>query len=169
MNDGETASADRTWFRLMRLQTRLGAVVGDRLRTIGLSVPQCDVLATLTEREGVSQQELALRLYVTKGNISGLIDRLEAAGFVERRRTEGDRRSHAIFLTPAGRDLAERGVDIQRAFVAETIGRLAPGDIQEFESLIIAVRDFARKANSKRRAPKMGGRPTSLAGDTRLR
>ncbi|HME85233.1 MAG TPA: MarR family transcriptional regulator, partial [Roseiarcus sp.] len=56
------------------------AAVGERLRLIGISIPQCDVLTTLSEEEGVSQQELAKRLYVTKGNISGLLDRLESAG-----------------------------------------------------------------------------------------
>ena len=65
----------RVWFRLIRLEARMQAAVSERLREIGVSIPQCDVLTTLTEREGVSQQELATRLYVTKGNISGLIDR----------------------------------------------------------------------------------------------
>ena len=61
--------------------------MGERLGEIALSVPQLDVLSTLTEAEGVSQQELATRLYVTKGNISGLLDRLADAGLVERRST----------------------------------------------------------------------------------
>ena len=93
----------RVWFRLIRLEARMQAAVGERLREIGVSIPQCDVLTTLTEREGVSQQELATRLYVTKGNISGLIDRLAEAGLVERRSTANDRRQHAIYLTEAGR------------------------------------------------------------------
>jgi DNA-binding MarR family transcriptional regulator len=144
--------AERVWFRLLRLHARFGAAIGERFKSIGLSVPQCDVLTTLTEREGVSQQELAERLYVTKGNISGLIDRLQAAGLVERRSTEGDRRSHAIYLTDEGRRLAHLGVELQRAFVAETIGRLAPEQIETFEALIVGVRDFARAATAARRA-----------------
>ena len=91
----------RVWFRLIRLEARMQAAVGERLREIGVSIPQCDVLTTLTEQEGVSQQELAKRLYVTKGNISGLIDRLAEAGLVERRSTAVDRRQHA--------DLPHRG------------------------------------------------------------
>ena len=63
----------RVWFRLIRLEARMQAAVGERLREIGVSIPQCDVLTTLTEQEGVSQQELAKRLYVTKGNILSLI------------------------------------------------------------------------------------------------
>jgi DNA-binding MarR family transcriptional regulator len=138
-------NAARAWFRLLRLQTRMNVALADQLRRIGLSVPQCDVLTTLTEREGVSQQELAARLYVTKGNISGLIDRLVAAGFVERRSIVGDRRSHAIYLTAEGRRVAHEGIALQRAFVHETIGRLPDDDLQKFEALIVAVRDFVRE------------------------
>lgn len=140
------AHAERVWFRLLRLQTRLDLAVSARLKALGLSIPQCDVLTTLTEREGVSQQELAKRLYVTKGNISGLLDRLAASGLVERRSIPSDRRSHAIFLTAAGRVLAQQGIAIQNQFVAETLARLPISDLAKFEDLLIATRDLVRNA-----------------------
>lgn len=139
----------RAWFRLMRLEARMRAAIGERLREVDLSVPQCDVLTTLGEQEGVSQQELAERLYVTKGNISGLIDRLAAAGLVERRAPPNDRRSHAIYLTEAGRRAAKRGVEIQVAFVEETLGRLAPADLAAFYSAMGKTRDLTRQAQEK--------------------
>ena len=80
MTTGTDELAMRVWFRLIRLEARMQVAITERLREIGLSAPQCDVLTTLTEAEGVSQQELAKRLYVTKGNISGLLDRLETDG-----------------------------------------------------------------------------------------
>src|ERR1700684_4715432 len=98
MNPKADDLAVRVWFRFLRLKSRLQFAVSERLREIGLSVPQCDVLTTLTEAEGVSQQDLAKRLYVTKGNISGLIDRLVAAGLVERRANAAHKRPHAIFF-----------------------------------------------------------------------
>lgn len=141
----EEADAARVWFRLIRLQTRINLAMTERVRELGLSVPQCDVLTTLTEREGVSQQELAERLYVTKGNISGLIDRLEAASLVERRSIAGDKRSHAIYLTPTGRSLAERGIAVQRGFVAETLGRLPPDQLAALDDLLVATRNLVRE------------------------
>lgn len=129
--------------------------IAGRVRTLGLSVPQLDVLTTLSEREGVSQQELAQRLYVTKGNISGLVDRLELAGLVERRAIEGDRRSHAIHLTPSGRATAHEGVAMQRAFVAQTLGRLSQADVLEFDRLLVAFRDKVREQTlADERAPE---------------
>lgn len=124
--------------------------ITERLKEIALSVPQCDVLTTLTEQEGVSQQDLAKRLYVTKGNISGLLDRLETAGLVQRRSTESDRRQYEIYLTPAGRVAAERAIALQRAFIRSTVGRLGERDLGELERLLISLRDRFREGAEER-------------------
>lgn len=136
----------RVWFRFLRLHRRLSAAVASELRRIGLSIPQFDLLSTLTEREGLTQQELAQRLYVTKGNVSGLVDRLVEAGLVERRTIEGDRRSHALYLTESGRELAEKGIVAQRAYVDRTLGRLSKADLQALDRIVLAWRDEARAA-----------------------
>jgi len=136
--------AIRVWFRFVRLEGRIRSAVADRLREIGLSVPQCDVLTTLTEAEGISQQELAQRLYVTKGNISGLLDRLEQAGLVQRRSTAADRRQYAIYLTAAGRGAAERAIALQHELIGATLGKLTPDKLAAFEALLIATRDLVR-------------------------
>jgi len=142
----QTDEALRVWFRLIRLHTRSRMAVANRLRNFELSVPQCDVLTTLTEREGMSQQELAERLYVTKGNISGLVDRLVASGLVERRTLPSDRRSHAIHLTPTGRELARKGIEAQQAFVAETFGRIDPDRLAQLDGLLVELRELVRTA-----------------------
>ncbi|GJD29914.1 hypothetical protein PMNALOAF_1156 [Methylobacterium adhaesivum] len=150
----ETEGPDplRVWFRFIRLNRRVTAAMAGELRGLGLSIPQFDALSTLTEREGLTQQDLAARLYVTKGNVSGLVDRLVEAGWVERRAIPGDRRSHALYLTVAGSDLAARGIAAQKAYVARTLGRLAPDDIAAFEGLVLRWRDVAR-ADAAEAAP----------------
>jgi DNA-binding MarR family transcriptional regulator len=135
----------RIWFRVIRLVARMQASVGERLRAIGVSIPQCDVLTTLSEEEGVSQQELAKRLYVTKGNISGLLDRLEDAGFVERRSIASDRRQYAIYLTAAGRATAERAIAVQHRWIASTLGRMSENDLEALETQMVALRDIVRE------------------------
>jgi MarR family transcriptional regulator, organic hydroperoxide resistance regulator len=141
-----TDRSSRVWFRLIRLEAQMQAAVGERLREIGISIPQCDVLTTLTEREGVSQQELATRLYVTKGNISGLIDRLAEAGLVERRSAAADRRQHAIYLSEAGRRMAENAIAVQRRWIASTLGRMSEPDLETLEAKLVALRDIVREA-----------------------
>jgi DNA-binding MarR family transcriptional regulator len=158
MPDRQNADrAQRVWFRLIRLEARLQAAVGERLREIGVSIPQCDVLTTLTEKEGLSQQELATRLYVTKGNISGLIDRLAEAGFVERRSTANDRRQHAIYLTGAGRAMAETAIAVQRRWIASTLGRMSERDLEALEAKLLALRDIVREAETPESAASAKG------------
>jgi MarR family transcriptional regulator, organic hydroperoxide resistance regulator len=134
----------RIWFRIIRLNRRASNAVAAELRMLGLSIPQFDLLSTLTEREGLSQQELAERLYVTKGNVSGLLDRMVEAGLVERRSIPGDRRSNALYLTPKGRDLADQGIAAQRAYVMRTLGTLPAQDLADLERIVLAWRDRAR-------------------------
>ena len=109
----------------------MNVAVAGRLREIGLSVPQCDVLTTLTEAEGVSQQELAKRLYVTKGNISG-------------RSTAADRRQYEIYLTGPGRESAGKAIAIQHDFIGATLGKLSGDDLGALERLLVALRDQIR-------------------------
>ena len=143
-SEAEAADPLRVWFRFIRLSRRVSSAMAAELKAIGLSIPQFDTLSTLSEQQGLTQQELADRLYVTKGNVSGLVDRLVEAGLVERRAIAGDRRSHALFLTVAGADLTHRGFEAQRAYVARTLGRLDPSRILELERQLVAWRDLVR-------------------------
>ncbi len=88
---------------LARVQTRWERRMAERLADYGMTLPQFDVLATLWHGEGITQQELAVRLLVSKGNVVGLIDRLCAAGLIERRADPVDRRANRLHLTDEGR------------------------------------------------------------------
>jgi MarR family transcriptional regulator, organic hydroperoxide resistance regulator len=141
----DTSSPDRIYFRFIRLQQRVFGEMANTLKPTGLSIPQFDVLSTLTEQQGLSQSDLAQRLYVTKGNVSGLIDRLVGAGLVERRSAPGDRRSNALFLTADGERVAKEGIKLQKAFVNETLGKLPQQDLKHLDGIITSWRDAVRR------------------------
>ncbi len=141
----DATSPDRIYFRFIRLQQRVFGEMAQTLKPTGLSIPQFDVLSTLTEQQGLSQSDLAQRLYVTKGNVSGLIDRLVDAGFVERRSAPGDRRSNALYLTAEGQRVAEHGIRLQRSFVAETLGRLSSDDLKHLDGIITHWREAVKR------------------------
>jgi DNA-binding MarR family transcriptional regulator len=141
MSERIPATPSRVWFRFLRLHQRGHAAMSQRLRSIGLSVAQFDLLSTLTESEGITQRDLAERLYVTKGNVSGLVDRLVEAGMVIRRAIPGDRRSYALHLTEEGRKAAAKGMEVQLAFVAATLGKLPAEDIELVDQVITRWRD----------------------------
>jgi len=83
--------------------SRLRRVVVDRaLKPLGITRSQWWVLAFLSRRDGMTQTALASDLDLTKVAIGGLLDRMEVAGFVERRADQSDGRARRVFLTRAG-------------------------------------------------------------------
>lgn len=81
------------------------------LRPFKLTDSQFNVLMLLkhqSEDGRLSQTELGRMLLVNRSNVTGLVDRMEQAGWVRRRGDPGDRRINWIHITPEGLKLLER-------------------------------------------------------------
>ena len=72
------------------------------VRSLGLTSSQFDVIATLGDTEGMTCKELSEKTLVTKGTLTGVLDRLEKKGLIERVPSREDRRCTFIRLTPKG-------------------------------------------------------------------
>jgi MarR family transcriptional regulator, 2-MHQ and catechol-resistance regulon repressor len=72
------------------------------IRTLDLTPPQFDIIATLGNTEGMSFKELGEKTLITKGTLTGVVDRLEAKGLVCRSSHAEDRRSTIVRLTEKG-------------------------------------------------------------------
>ena len=90
-----------------------------------MSVAQFDIIAQLGLSEGISQQELANRLLVTKGNISQLIGKMERRGLIARHQ-QG--RANALSLTPEGQRLFANVVPAQERSSPPCLARLNPSE-----------------------------------------
>ena len=75
---------------------------GESVRRCGLTHAQFDIIATLGNTEGMSYKELGERTLITKGTLTGVIERLEQKGLVARCRSGEDKRSFYVSLTEAG-------------------------------------------------------------------
>jgi DNA-binding MarR family transcriptional regulator len=103
--------------------SRLRRIVVDRaLKPLGITRSQWWVLAFLSRHDGMTQTSLANDLDLTKVAIGGLLDRMEASGFVERRSDPSDGRARRVYLTAAGKDLV---VTIRENVEAVEVGILA--------------------------------------------
>ncbi len=120
----------RTWIQLVRTYTRMERRLEEVLERHGLSIAQFDILATLHFEQGITQQELAERLLVTKGNICGMIDRMAANGWVERKPDPDDRRANRLFLTRRGKTCVAETMPDEQALVKTLMSVLTPGEIQ---------------------------------------
>src|SRR5438445_1197808 len=72
------------------------------IRSLGLTPSQFDVIATLGDTPGMTCKELSEKTLVTKGTLTGVLDRLEKKGLIGRVPSRKDRRSTHIRLTPKG-------------------------------------------------------------------
>ena len=129
---------------LLRFHTRLERRLAEALGVHGLTLSQFDVLATLWHGEGITQQELAERLLVTKGNVVGLIDRLSATGWVERRPDLEDRRANRLYLTEAGCKRLADSWPCQIALVRKVFGTLTEGELRLMHELLSRLEDASR-------------------------
>jgi DNA-binding MarR family transcriptional regulator len=99
-------------------------------RQFGLTGPQSSVLRTLIKTGPISSAEISRRLYVTPANITGIIDRLEKKGLVERIRQREDRRIALITLTASGTELGKTLPDPIETKLISELADLAPGQLQ---------------------------------------
>ena len=72
------------------------------IRTLNLTPPQFDIIATLGNTEGMTFKELGEKTLITKGTLTGVVDRLAAKGLVCRNSHDSDRRSTIVRLTEKG-------------------------------------------------------------------
>jgi MarR family 2-MHQ and catechol resistance regulon transcriptional repressor len=83
----------------MRLFEKSSAAL---VRTLGFTEAQFDIIATLGNTAGMSCKELGEKTLITKGTLTGVLDRLEQKGLLQRTRNHADRRQLFVQLTPAG-------------------------------------------------------------------
>lgn len=75
------------------------------IRALGLTPPQFDIIATLGNTPGMTATDLGEKTLITKGTLTGVVDRLVERGWVERAAHGSDRRCQIIRLTQAGEAL----------------------------------------------------------------
>jgi DNA-binding MarR family transcriptional regulator len=78
------------------------------IRGLGLTPAQFDIVATLGNTEGMSFKDLGEKTLITKGTLTGVVDRLAAQGLVQRVASSRDGRSQIVQLTEDGNALFQR-------------------------------------------------------------
>lgn len=116
----------RAWTRLLKAQQLAQASVERSLKAAGLPpLAWYDVLLELerADADGLRPFELERAMLLAQYKLSRLIDRVEAAGYVERRTCEADGRGHVIIITAAGRALRRKMWPIYARAIESAVGR----------------------------------------------
>jgi DNA-binding MarR family transcriptional regulator len=121
---------------------------GESVRASGLTHAQFDILATLGNTSGMSYKELGERTLITKGTLTGVIDRLEQKGLVERARNDGDKRSFFVRLTPQGEDLFREVFPKVVEHGKQLFARYGAADFDQLDEVLGTLRQRMADASS---------------------
>jgi DNA-binding MarR family transcriptional regulator len=130
---------DCVTFVLGKAYQRVHGELKRSLARFGLTPPQYAVLAGLWEQDGRSSTQLRERLVMDSATITGVIDRLERDGLLERRPDTEDRRVVRLRLTDAGRALRAGVQEAIAELNADILGSLLPAEADELRDRLRSI------------------------------
>ena len=123
-------------FNLGRVMRRVYDYYEKRLSPFGLTPPQYFVLGALWMGDGTTIGELGDRVSLDSSTLTGIIDRMEKSGYVERKPNPDDRRSALVFLTKKARELGPRILEFADELDATLRQPFSKKDMATFERIL---------------------------------
>ncbi|MGQ0695480.1 MAG: MarR family winged helix-turn-helix transcriptional regulator [Nitrospiraceae bacterium] len=116
------------------------------IRSLRMTPSQFDVIATLGDTEGLTCSELSAKTLVTKGTLTGVLDRLVSKGLIRRDAMKSDRRCTMISLTEKGNALFRKTFAAHVSFLRPFFERaLSPKEVEQARTLLVRLRDSFSK------------------------
>lgn len=150
---GDDALQVRLWLRMLGCTNAVEARLRCRLQDgFDTTMPRFDALAQLARApEGMTMGRLSARMMVTKGNITGLVDRLAAEGLVERVAVPGDRRSSVVRLTEDGRRRFAEMAPAMRQWIHALLAEMDRDALEALYGLLGRLRQSVRAGEGDER------------------
>jgi DNA-binding MarR family transcriptional regulator len=132
----------RLWIRLLRASRFIEGVTRERFKAqFNMTLPRFDVMAALYRQpKGMLMSEIARFLIVSNGNVTGIVDRLVAEGFVARSQRNGDRRTSFITLTRRGRAAFAAMASAHEHWIDELLGGVSARDAEQLSAKLKSFR-----------------------------
>ncbi len=129
----------RIAFLLAQLGADASAAFEEALAPLGLTASEAGLLRLVGRNPGISQKVASEQLGVGPSRVVAVLDRLERQGHVERRRSETDRRSHEVHLTPDGERLLTALRPIAEAHEAAFVQGLDEDDLDRLAASLARI------------------------------
>jgi MarR family 2-MHQ and catechol resistance regulon transcriptional repressor len=110
------------------------------IRSMDLTPAQFDIVATLGNTQGMSCRELGEKTLITKGTLTGVLDRMESRGLIKRQITSEDRRSINVQLSPAGEALFEDVFSRHLEYIRPFFSAMPEQQLTEISQLLAKLR-----------------------------
>ncbi len=115
------------------------------IRTLGLTPAQFDIVATLGNTPGMTATELGEKTLITKGTLTGVVDRLVERGWVERVAHDSDRRCQIVRLTRAGDKVFDRVFPAHLAHLQAHFGGTTQADHARWREALLSLQSQLEK------------------------
>ena len=136
--------AESLWYRLLRCHALMLGELRGKLEN-EMTLARFDLLASLNRNDGQTLASISRDLLVTAGNVTGLVDRAERDGHVERRAEPSDRRVARVWLTPEGRTTIRALLPHHSEAVGTLLEGLPAADRKDLRRLLGSLRDHLEK------------------------
>ncbi|MDD4242193.1 MAG: MarR family transcriptional regulator [Smithellaceae bacterium] len=103
---------DCIFFQLAKAYQLGNRFLSQKVSELNLTPVQAMILGFLADEDQITSSELGRKAELDSATLTGILDRLEAAGYLERRGNPDDRRSILIHLTKQGKGMAREAVRI---------------------------------------------------------
>ncbi|HNY73718.1 MAG TPA: MarR family transcriptional regulator [Syntrophales bacterium] len=129
---------DRLIFLIFTAQNKLRTYLNNALAAAGVRVSyaQAGIIFLLKQGSIGTMSDLSRLIGVDNSTLTGLVDRLEKAGFVARQASSTDRRSLSVRITPEGIAEGEKAKAIIRGVNAEVKEGFSPEELESFKGVL---------------------------------
>ncbi|MCB0324122.1 MAG: MarR family transcriptional regulator [Bdellovibrionales bacterium] len=144
-------SEEHVFLRILEMHATLSSAVNDFFKARDVSYPQFRVLQVLRASDSHNLPILSIAHYLVtrEPDISRLVDRLEASGYVKRTRSSEDRRMVLVGLTKKGEKIVSDTLDPLRRFYRRQFQHLTASELKQLDKLLLRIGDTnALRANS---------------------
>ncbi len=135
--------------QLIRCTQAFERFSGAHVKSMGLTESQFDVIATLGNTEGMTCKELGERTLITKGTLTGVLDRMEARSLIARRSDATDARRTHIALTRKGSVLFDEVFPAHLKHLQRAFDRLSDSELHRLHEGLTTLRDAFEKEHAR--------------------
>ncbi|HWO97725.1 MAG TPA: MarR family transcriptional regulator [Bacillus sp. (in: firmicutes)] len=122
----------------------LTSYVKTKLAPLNIAPEQNLIMMLLWEQDGMTQNEIAEKLYKDKTNIARMASNLESKGFIQRVVSKEDRRSLKLYLTDKGKELGHSVTPIAEEFNRQVCSGITDEELKELRRILSKIRDNVR-------------------------
>ena len=135
--------------QLIRCTQAFERFSGAHVKTMGLTESQFDVIATLGNTDGMTCKELGDRTLITKGTLTGVLDRMAARGLISRQADADDARRTYIALTRKGSILFADVFPVHVAHLQRAFDRLSIDELNHLHVGLSTLRAAFEKEHAR--------------------